>query len=138
MNQTQVSLRGFEKEYLIRTSRSSGPGGQNVNKVNSKVELRFNIGQSNILNEWEKQILLNKLASKITLDGELIVVSQEHRSQLQNKNAVLKRFYTIISIALTPVRKRKPTRPTGGSIERRLKKKKQHALKKADRRYRAM
>ena len=138
MNQTQVSVRGFEKEYLIRTSRSSGPGGQNVNKVNSKVELRFNSGQSNILNEWEKQILLNKLASKITLDGELIVVSQEHRSQLQNKNAVLNRFYTIISIALTPVRKRKPTRPTGGSIERRLKKKKQHALKKADRRYRAM
>jgi len=138
MNQAQLHMRGLEKECTFRTSRSSGPGGQNVNKVNSKVELRFNIIQSNILNETEKQILVNKLASKITLDGELIVVSQEYRSQLQNKDAVLKRFYTLLSIALTPVRRRKATRPSRGSIERRLEKKKQQASKKADRRYRAM
>ena len=138
MNQAQLHMRGLEKECTFRTSRSSGPGGQNVNKVNSKVELRFNIIQSNILNETEKQILVNKLASKITLDGELIVVSQEYRSQLQNKDAVLKRFYTLVSIALTPVRRRKATRPSRGSIERRLEKKKQQASKKADRRYRAM
>ncbi len=138
MNQTQVALRGFEKECILRTSRSSGPGGQNVNKVNSKVELRFNIIQSNILSHNEKQILLNKLTAKLNAEGELIVVSQEYRSQLQNKEAALNRFYTIIRIALTPVKKRKATRPSRRSIEKRLEKKKQHASKKADRRYRAM
>ena len=137
MNQTQLAHRGFEKECTFRTSRSSGPGGQSVNKVNSKIELRFNISLSNILNDREKHILNSKLASKLTADGEIIVVSQETRSQLQNKDTALRRLYTIFSIALTPVKKRKPTRPSRGSVEKRLEKKKQQASKKADRRYRA-
>ena len=66
-----------------------------------------------------------------------MIIAQESRSQLQNKTIAVKRFYTILSTALTPVKRRKPTRPSRSSIERRLEKKKQKASKKADRRYRA-
>lgn len=133
----QIAQRRFEKEFVFRTSRSSGPGGQHVNKVNSKVELRFNISQSQILSNKEKHILHIKLKTKLTTEGDIMIIAQESRSQLQNKTIAVKRFYTILSTALTPVKRRKPTRPSRSSIERRLEKKKQKASKKADRRYRA-
>ena len=112
--------RDFSPELTFTASRSSGPGGQNVNKLSTKVELRFNILQSNLLSEEEKGIILEKLSSKINASGELIVVSQNERSQLQNKEKTLERFYTLIAKALTPVRKRKPTRPSRAVKEKRL------------------
>jgi len=138
MTPPNLYKRNFKSELTFRTSRSSGPGGQNVNKVNSKVELRFNIAQSILLSDDEKQTLSTKLRSKITREGDLIIISQEYRSQLQNKEAATARFYTLLQTALSPSKKRRPTRRTKASVERRIEKKKQHAAKKADRRYKAL
>lgn len=106
------------------TSRSSGPGGQNVNKVNSKVELRFNVQQSNSLTDMEKQHIIVRCKNRINNDGEIIITAQVERSQLQNKEQALKKFFMLIESALKPVKKRKPTKPSRSSIEKRLKNKK--------------
>ena len=77
--------RNFEDEFVFQASRSGGPGGQNVNKVSSKVELRFNIETSALLTEEEKGIILIKLANKINKVGELVIIAQTDRSQLRIK-----------------------------------------------------
>jgi len=107
-------------EFEFLTSRSSGPGGQNVNKVNSKVELRFDIPNSKILTDDQKEKLLIKLVTKVTGDGILIIASQRDRSQLSNKEDAIIKFYKLINSALKPVKKRKATQPTKSSIESRL------------------
>lgn len=134
----QLKQRSLEKELIFKTSRSSGPGGQNVNKVNTRVELRFNIDQSQLLNEHEKHLILSKWASKISRDGFLIIVAQESRSQLTNKEAAINRFYNMLALAVTPVKKRKPTKRTKTSVVKRLENKKHLSAKKQDRRYRAL
>lgn len=120
MPELTVNIPDLSTEFQFLTSRSSGPGGQNVNKVNSKVELRFDIQNSDLLSEDQKNILLVKLASKITSEGILSVVSQRDRSQLSNKEDAIEKLYLLIAKALTPVKPRKNTRPTKGSVERRL------------------
>jgi ribosome-associated protein len=112
--------RNFEDEFVFQTSRSSGPGGQNVNKVSSKVELRFNIEASPLLSEEEKGIILAKLANKITKDGVLVIVTQTDRSQLKNKEKVIEKFFLLTEKALTPKIKRIGTKPSKASVERRL------------------
>ena len=107
-------------EFIFQASRSSGPGGQNVNKVNSKIELRFNIQNSSILTDDQKEILLSKLSTKISSDGFLIVISQRDRSQLVNKEDAIRKLYELIEKALRPVKRRKSTRPTRSSVEKRL------------------
>lgn len=125
-----ISIPDLGSELEFQASRSSGPGGQNVNKVNSRVELRFNIPTSQLLSERQKEILLKKLASKLTSDGTLIMEGQTERSQLQNKEKVIQRFYSLIEKALKPVKKRKATKPSRSSIEKRINKKKQVGEKK--------
>ncbi len=120
MPELTVNIPDLSAEFQFFTSRSSGPGGQNVNKVNSKVELRFDLQNSNLLTEDQKNILLIKLASKITSEGILSVISQRDRSQLSNKEDAIEKLYLLITKALTPVKPRKNTRPTKGSVERRL------------------
>jgi ribosome-associated protein len=120
MAETSVYIPDLSDEFQFLTSRSSGPGGQNVNKVNSKVELRFDIQNSTLLTEDQKEILVVKLASKISSEGILSVVSQRDRSQLANKEDAISKFYLLISKALKPVKHRKSTRPTKGSVEKRL------------------
>ena len=120
MPELTVNIPDLSTEFQFLTSRSSGPGGQNVNKVNSKVELRFDIQNSDLLSEDQKNILLIKLASKITSEGILSIVSQRDRSQLSNKEDAIEKLYLLIAKALTPVKPRKNTRPTKGSIEKRL------------------
>jgi len=112
--------RNFQDEFVFQASRSGGPGGQNVNKVSSKVELRFNIAESALLNDDEKAILAEKLVNKLNKLGELVLVAQTDRSQLKNKGKVIDKFYLLIEKALTPQKKRHKTKPTKASIEKRL------------------
>ena len=129
----EIGDRDFQDEFVFQASRSSGPGGQNVNKVSSKVELRFHIANSVLLNDEEKTIIAEKLINKINNLGELILVSQTERSQLQNKEKVIEKFYLLINKALTPRKKRINTKPTKSSIEKRLESKRVQARIKANR-----
>jgi len=129
-----IRERDFQDEFVFQTSRSGGPGGQNVNKVSSKVELRFRIADSALLNDDEKTIIIEKLSNKINKLGELVIVSQTDRSQLKNKQKVIENFYLLIIKALTPRKKRLKTKPTKASVEKRLESKREQATLKANRR----
>ena len=120
----------LNSELDFTASRSDGPGGQNVNKVNSKITLRFDIRNSTILTQAEKSLLLQKLRSRITNEGVLIMSSQESRSQLANKDIVVAKFDEWISKALQPVKARKKTKPSKSSAESRIKSKKLRSEKK--------
>jgi len=121
----------FDSELIFKTSRSAGPGGQSVNKVNTKVELRFNILNSALLDDEEKQILFRKLKNRISNDGFLIIYSQQSRSQLKNKKIVRERFYKLIYEALTPDPKRIPVKPPASLKKKRLEEKQKLSEKKA-------
>jgi ribosome-associated protein len=122
--------RNFNLEFIFTASRSSGPGGQHVNKVSTKIELRFSVLNSNLLTPEEREILLTRLASKLTAGGEIVITSQSERSQLQNKEKVIEKFFALISKALTPVKKRKPTKPSKAAKEKRLQEKRMLSEKK--------
>lgn len=129
-----VWMRDFSGELTYSASRSSGAGGQNVNKVNSKVELRFSITDSLLLSDTEKELMVMKLGGRVTAAGELLIVSQEYRSQLKNKEICTARFYELLQQLFTPRKKRRPTKPSRASKEKRLDKKKVQSLKKVLRR----
>jgi len=129
-----MTKRNFEKEFEFITSRSSGKGGQHVNKTNTKVELRFNIYASEILSDDEKKLLKEKLSAKINNDGILQIVSQETRSQLKNKNNCIEKFYKLLEYAFKVRKKRKKTKRSFSSILKRLENKKRHSEKKENRR----
>lgn len=133
---TIESHPGILNEIIFNTSKSGGPGGQNVNKVSSKVELRFKIQESNVITENDKQVLFQKLANKINNEGALLLTSQESRSQLENKEIVIDKFFKLINSTLIPRKKRKPTKPTYAAKLRRLKAKKIDSEKKATRKFR--
>lgn len=120
MTDIVIHIPDLSTEFQFITSRSSGPGGQNVNKVNSKVELRFDILNSVLLTDEQKEVLSEKLATKITSEGLLCIVSQRDRSQLSNKEDAVAKFYQLIFRALKPVKPRKNTKPTRSSVEKRL------------------
>lgn len=120
MTYLNLNVPDLSAEIQFVTSRSGGPGGQNVNKVNSKVELRFDVRNSSLLSDEQKETLLIKLSGKISLEGVLSVVSQRERSQLANKEDAVSKFYSLISKALRPVKPRKRTKPTRSSVEKRL------------------
>ncbi len=120
-------------ELEFNYSKSSGPGGQHVNKVNTKVGLRFDVVNSNLLSADQKSFLIEKLANKLTKDGVLVLAAQVARSQLANKELVVQKLDKLLSSAFIIKKKRKPTKPTKASKERRLDSKKHHAQKKANR-----
>lgn len=126
----KVTANLLAPELTFTTSRSSGPGGQNVNKVNTKVTLKFDIDGSTILEEKEKHLLLQKLRSRITTEGVLLISSQDKRSQLQNKEAVISKLDLLLRKAFEKRKVRKTTKPTKGSVQDRLNKKKQLSDKK--------
>jgi ribosome-associated protein len=134
MTGESIQERDLSGEFIFSSSRSSGPGGQNVNKVNSRIELRFNLSGSALLTDDEKTKIQSALGNRINKEGFLILVSQSERSQLANKKKVTERFYKLLHKALVPVKKRKPTRPTLASRERRIESKKLQSRKKALRR----
>ena len=120
-------------ELRFRYSRSGGKGGQNVNKVETKVELLFDIVNSPNLSENQRDLILRNLKSHIDADGMLHIVSQQSRSQWKNREIVKKRFVALLQSALRIRRKRRATKTPAGAIERRLKEKKSRGYLKETR-----
>ena len=118
------------KELSFKASRSSGKGGQNVNKVSTKVELRFDVENTSLLDEDEINRILNKLKNRISSDGILILTSDSERTQLGNKRKVVELFFELIEKAIKKPKKRVKTKPTKASKEKRLKEKKIQSDKK--------
>ena len=123
-------------ELRFRTSRSSGPGGQNVNKLETRVELVFDVAGSPSLTDDEKNILFTHLASRIDARGILHISSQKSRSQWENKQLVIEKLVSLLHGALKVRRKRVKTSPTHSSKERRVQSKKKHGQKKTMRKVR--
>lgn len=117
-------------ELKFSASRSGGPGGQNVNKVNTKVELRFALHTSNVFSNREIRTIKFKLANRINSEDEIVLVSSVERSQWRNKETAIEKFFSLIEKALTPVKKRIKTKPTRASKLRRIEGKKLLSQKK--------
>ena len=124
----------FLPEITFQTSRSSGPGGQNVNKVESRVELRFHLLDSQVLTEAQKALILEKVANQLTAEGLLLVTAQDDRSQFRNKEIALARFHELLQKSLRRPKPRKATKPSKGAVRKRLESKKKDGEKKANRR----
>jgi ribosome-associated protein len=127
MDPEEIKYRIASGEFKFAASRSSGPGGQNVNKVSTKVELRFNVPASLSLTSYEKERILLKLKNRITSDGDLIVVSQSERTQLENRKRAEEKFFILLASALTEKPKRKKTKATLASKVRRIEKKRKRS-----------
>ena len=124
MSAATISSRLPDAKFLhgeleFTASRSDGPGGQNVNKVSSKITLRFNVRGSALLTAEEKERIEKKLATKLTKDGVLILSSQTHRSQLQNKVECEEKLNSLLLVALNVEKTRKKTKATKSSREKR-------------------
>lgn len=123
-----------EAELRLSFARSGGPGGQNVNKVETKVELRWAPGGSSALSPEDREWLLKRLAGRLTSDGDLVVTSQRTRDQIRNREDARDKLAEIVRKALLRPKPRKRTRPGRRAVERRIREKKQRGSLKTDRR----
>ncbi len=128
-----MNTENLIKELNFKAIRSGGPGGQHANKVSSKIELTFDVNASNELSDEQKQLLLKKIANRLTKENILILFCDENRSQHKNKEIVIKRFLEVIKEGLRKPKKRKATKPSKKSIQKRLDNKKKTSEKKSSR-----
>ena len=120
-------------ELRVSFARSSGPGGQNVNKVETKVQLRWRPAESSALDERDREWLLRRLSSRLTADGDLIVTSSRTRDQSRNREDARAKMARLIAAALERPKRRRRTRPSGSSVRRRLEEKKRRGRIKSAR-----
>jgi ribosome-associated protein len=130
-----IKDRDFTKEIEIKASRSSGKGGQNVNKVSTKIELVFDVNNSELLSKEEKSIINEKLSNRISKEGKLILQAHESRSQLMNKEIAIEKLYELLETALKKEKPRKATKPSKAKKEQRLQVKKVISEKKKSRNF---
>ncbi len=139
MNNKKIQIPDFgelsrvEKELVFKTSRSSGPGGQNINKLNTKVAVIFDIEKNSCLSAEQKESILKKLAARLTKDKKLIISSQKFRTQKANRDYAVEKLCQTIQNALKKPKTRRPTKPTFAAVEKRLKSKKIKSLLKQQR-----
>ncbi len=131
----KLPIDSLLKEITFKTSRSGGKGGQHVNKVSSKVLLIWNVPNSNVFTDEEKKLLMNRLATRLTKEGNLLLESDTDRSQLKNKELVIKRWIDLITDSLIPDKPRIATKIPKSIVLARLDRKKKLAAKKADRKW---
>ena len=122
-----------QDELAFRASRSSGPGGQNVNKLSTKVTVLFKISDSQYLSDSQKRLIAKKLSHRISSDGVIAVSSQKSRSQLDNRNDAIERLNQILTSALKVQKRRIKTAPSRGSVRKRLEAKKRRGALKSQR-----
>lgn len=125
-----MNTQALIKELEYKAIRSSGPGGQHVNKVSSKIVLSFNLGASTVLKEEEKDLLRKAIATRLTNDEVLMLACDVSRSQAANKEMVTERFLEIIKAGLIKPKKRKPTKPSKAAKKRRIEAKSKLSQKK--------
>ena len=126
----RVRVVDIMSEIQLNTTRSSGPGGQHVNKVETKVVLRWDVNNSSVLEEDQRALILTSLANKLTKDGVLIITAESKRSQLQNKEITLTKLDKVLAKVFAVVKKRRTTKPSRSAIAKRIKSKKKQGEKK--------
>ena len=127
-------MKNLKHEIVFQSTRSGGKGGQHVNKVETAIIAAWPVADSQLLTEEEKQLVLEKLANRITAEGNLQVKAQTHRTQLENKQEAIEKINSLVAKALEKKKKRLPTRKSRASIEKRLESKKRNSEIKAGRR----
>lgn len=125
------SLTAIRKEVVIQTARSGGPGGQHVNKVETKVILKWNVVDSKVLNQEQRDQLQASLGKRLTNAGDLQIAVDSQRSQLKNKTIAFKKLDRLVKKAFEKQKERKATKPSKSAIKKRLKAKKLQGEKKA-------